>query len=141
MTQGSSLISARRITVYCPVAPETLNSVARGDYSCLARDAGISPILELIEQSAEFGNFGRYRGVCEIGVGLEAFTPQATAVPTIGRAGERSLSPTLAVTTFVLDGVTEARLGELVESIAERHPWEIPVIEVFPVGLYTLPAA
>jgi hypothetical protein len=45
------------------------------------------------------------------------------------------------VTTFVLDGVTEDRLGALVEAIAERHPWEIPVIEVFAVGLYTLPAA
>jgi len=141
MKQGPSLIFARRITVYCPVAPETLTSVARGDFSSLERDAGISPILELIEQSVEFGNFGRYRGVCEIGLGLEAFTPQATAVPTIGRAGERSLSPTLSVTTFVLDGVTDLRMGELVEAIAERHPWEIPVIEVFPVGLYTLPVS
>jgi hypothetical protein len=141
MRAGQSLLPARRITVYCPVAPETLTAVARGDFTLLAQDAGISPILELIEQSEEFGNFGRYRGVCEIGFGLEAFTPQATAVPTIGRAGERSQSPTLAVTTFVLDGVTEDRLGALVEAIAERHPWEIPVIEVFAVGLYTLPAA
>lgn len=116
-------------------------AVARGDFSGLAQDAGVSPILELIEQSTDLGNFGRYRGVCELGIGLEAFTPQAGAVPTIGRAGVRSLSPTLTVTTFVLDGVPESRLAALIKAIADRHPWEIPVIEVSPVGLYTLSTA
>lgn len=136
MTARPAMRPARRITVYCPVAPETLVAVARGDFSLLEQDAGIAPILELIEESGELGNFGRYRGVCEVGVGLEAFTPQAGAVPTVGFAGERSQSPTLTVTTYVLDDVAPARFDALVAAIADRHPWEIPVIEVVGVRLY-----
>ena len=79
-----TLRAVRRITVHCPIRPETLGAVATGSVAALAADPGIAPLLELIESSSEFGDFGHYKGVCEIGLGIEAFTPQAGAKPTVG---------------------------------------------------------
>lgn len=130
-----NLRPVRRITVHCPIRPETLGTVAGGDVEALARDPGIAPLLDFIESSAEFGDFGRYKGVCEISLGLEAFTPQPGANPTLGTAGARSVSPTATLTSYLAAAVNEERLAELVGALAARHPWEIPVIEVADVRL------
>jgi hypothetical protein len=130
-----TLRSVRRITVHCPIRPETLAAVATGAVDALAADPGIAPLLALIESSTEFGDFGHYKGVCEIGLGLEAFTPQAGASPTLGTAGRRSMSPTATLTTYVATEIDGARLAALVGVLAARHPWEIPVIEVADVRL------
>jgi len=119
-----------RVTVHCPITPETLQALAAGSAVALARDPGVAPILDLIESSAEFGDFGRYKGVCEIALGLEAFTPQAGAQPTVGSTGARSISPTATVKTYLAADCPPARLEALIASLATRHPWEVPVIEV-----------
>ena len=130
-----TLRAVRRITVHCPIRPETLRAVAGGAVDALAEDPGIAPLLALIESSSEFGDFGHYKGVCEIGLGLEAFTPQPGARPTSGVAGQRSVSPTATITTYVAMEIDGARLAALVEVLAARHPWEVPVIEVADVRL------
>jgi len=130
-----TLRAVRRITVHCPIRPETLGAVATGSVAALAADPGIAPLLELIESSSEFGDFGHYKGVCEIGLGIEAFTPQAGAKPTVGAAGRRSMSPTATLTTYVSMEIDGARLAALVDVLAARHPWEVPVIEVADIRL------
>ena len=131
-----TLRPVRRITIHCPIRPETLRAVAGGDAAALAADEGVAPILTLIESSTEFGNFGQYRGVCEIGLGLEAFTPQANARPTLGVSGERAVSVTATVKTYVAATCDSDRLAALLGEIAARHPWEVPVIEVDDVLLF-----
>lgn len=131
----TTLRPVHRITIHCPIRPATLQALAAGSAAELALDPGVAPILELIGSAAEFGDFGRYKGVCEIGLGAEAFTPQAGAQPTVGTAGRRSVSPTATLTTYVAADCSAAHLAELVESLAVCHPWEVPVIEVAAVQL------
>jgi hypothetical protein len=127
--------------VYCPVQRATLAAIAGGDLDALDRDPHAGPILAIIERSADLGNFGRYRGVFELGIGVEGFTPQPGALPALGRNGVRTLSCTAAIATFVPMAVSPARLAELLDALAAAHPWEIPVIEVADVHLFGEPPA
>jgi hypothetical protein len=132
----TSLRLARRISVRCPVAGKTLQSLSRGETSALAADPVIAPILAAIEAHPEFGDFGAYGGVCEFTVGVEAFTPGTGADPTLGVPGQRTLCGTVTLTTFVADETPEIRLEALIDTLAAAHPWELPVIEVDTVRLY-----
>ncbi len=131
-----TLRPVRRITIHCPIHPQTLRAVADGALDALVADAGIAPILTLIESSGELGDFGHYRGVCEIGLGLEAFTPQAGARPVVGTVGERALSATATIKTYVAANCSGMRLAQLLGELAACHPWETPVMEVDEVRLY-----
>lgn len=126
----STLRAVHSITVHCPIEAATLQAIGRGDTTALNRDPVIIPILQVIEKTPEFGDFGTYSGVCEVAVGLEAFTPGAAAAPTLGLAGQRTVSPTALLTTYVDGAVTATRLEQLVEALAAAHPWEVPVIAV-----------
>ena len=121
--------------MYCPINADTLAAVARGDVSALARDGAAGRILSYIEGCPDLGAFGSYRGVCEVSIGLEAFTPAKGATPTSGRVGERSHSPTAAITTHAHESVADERLDTLLADLTTLHPWEIPVIEVAMVML------
>jgi hypothetical protein len=136
----TTLRTAHRITIRCPVQHDTLRDVVWGSPEALGRDPAIAALLAAIEHSTDIGNFGRYTGVCEVTVGLEAFTPQAGADPTLGRAGERTVSPTATLTTYVSADVGDERLGELIGRLAELHPWEVPVIEVATIRLAAAPS-
>lgn len=131
-----TLRPVRRITIHCPIRPQTLRAAADGALDALVVDAGIAPILTLIESSGELGDFGHYRGVCEIGLGLEVFTPQAGAQPTVGAVGQRALSATATIKTYVAANCSGVRLSQLLAELAACHPWEIPVIEVDAIHLF-----
>ena len=135
MTPPATFAAVRRIVVYCPINAETLAAVARGDVSALARDGAAGRILSYIEGCPDLGAFGSYRGVCEVSIGIEAFTPATGATPTSGRVGERSHSPTAAITTYAHESVADERLDTLLADLTALHPWEIPVIEVAMVTL------
>ena len=135
MKPHAPLAAVRRITVYCPINADTLAAVARGDASALARDGAVGRILSYIESCPDLGAFGTYRAVCEVSLGVEAFTPAKGATPTSGRAGERSHSPTAAITTYAHESVSDERLDALLADLTNLHPWEIPVIEVMMVTL------
>ena len=136
MSQSPDLISARRITIYCPIAPATVAAIARGDPTALLHDPRAAGVLALIERSPDLGNFGRYKGVYEIGFGAEAFTPEPDARPTVGAAGKRTLSPTAAITTYVPSAISTARLVAWLAAVADAHPWEVPVIDVIEIQLF-----
>jgi hypothetical protein len=133
------LRNVHRITIRCPISSLTLQLLLQGDGRALENDPSIAPILQLIERYPMVGDFGRYTGVCEVTVGLEAFTPSRDASPTLGAPGERTTSFTATVTTFVDDSVGEDTLTELIDAIATAHPWEIPVIELDSTRLWVSP--
>jgi hypothetical protein len=130
MTAPTLLRSVRRIRVYSPIASATLASVAAGDVAAVASDPVAGPLLKFIESCPDCGNFGAYRGVAEVSIGVEAFTPVPGATPTTGRVGERCHSPTVAITTYVGAEVDSGRLAAIMDDLASLHPWEVPVIEV-----------
>ena len=130
MSPAPRLRPVRRIRVYCPIGPSTVVGIASGDAKALGTDPVARPLLDFIEACPECGDFGFYRGVAEVSIGVEAFTPTAGATPTAGTVGERSYSATAAITTYVDADLAQERLSEILDSLAERHPWEVPVIEV-----------
>jgi hypothetical protein len=131
MTSAATPLSpVHRVSVYCPVSGSTFAALMRGDFEAAQRDPASAPLLRIIENSSELGNFGTYKGVCELGLGYEAFTPTAGARPVMGADGTRSATPMVTITTFVPADVPEARLNALVCDLAAAHPWELPVIEV-----------
>lgn len=132
----SGWIDAWRVTVFCPITRETLAAAAGGDVAALERDPSTAPILGHLAGSRHFGNFGRYAGVCEASLGVELFTPTAAAAPTLGRAGERTQSATVAIRSYLAADVPAAELDSLVGELADLHPWEVPVIEVARVRLF-----
>ena len=130
MSTISQLRPVRRIRVYCPIGSATVVAIAAGDAQALGADPLARPLLDFIEACPECGDFGFYRGVAEVSIGVEAFTPSAGAMPTAGTVGERSYSATAAITTYVIADLARGRLAEIVDGLAARHPWEVPVIEV-----------
>lgn len=131
MTRADSPLSVvQRVTVYCPISAATFAALVRGEFEAAQRDPASAPLLKIIENSSELGNFGTYKGVCELGLGYEAFTPAAGARPVLGADGRRSATPMITITTFVPGDVPDARLNALVSELAAAHPWEVPVIEV-----------
>ncbi len=131
MTGAGDLLSmVRRVCVHCPISASTFAELVRGDFDAALRDPASARLLKIIEDSYELGNFGTYRGVCELALGYEAFTPAAGARPVLGSEGKRSATPMLTITTFVPGDVPEVRLAALVADLAAAHPWELPVIEI-----------
>jgi hypothetical protein len=141
MPNRPRLTTARRITVFCPVSRETLGALARGELSALAEDAVGGRILGYIERCPDLGDFGAYRGVCEVAIGLEAFTSAPHARPAMGAAGERSHSATAVITTYARDSIPDERLETVLRELCTLHPWEVPVIEVATVMLVGRPGA
>lgn len=120
----------RTIRIHCPIAPETFAALAQGRLEAIEADPVAAPILALIRDDNELGDFGLYKGVFEIALGLEGFTPTAAAAPAVGQTGAHALSPTARITTYVTSEVSDSRLSDLLAEFARRHPWQIPVIEV-----------
>jgi hypothetical protein len=115
------------VRVHCPVSTNVLARLQAGEAAALADDAVLSAVVAVIRGSAVLGAIGPYRGVFELGFGLESFVPQADAVPTTGRAGEAAVVPTVVVKSYAAQG---AAIAAELAAIAAAHPWEVPVIEV-----------
>jgi hypothetical protein len=120
----------RRITVRCPVAAETFAALVRGDFAALERDANAARVLGVIRAENPLGDFGVYRGVFEVGLGIEGFTPTERAVPAAGIAGMNSLSPTVTITTYVDAAAPAEAVRAALDLLVATHPWEVPVIEM-----------
>lgn len=121
--------AVRRVKAYWPVAEATLAACAQGDLDALRSDESFASLLRVLESSPELGDFGVYGDVFEVTFGAEGFTVRPGARPTLGAIGERSLSPTVAVTTYV-HAVTDEDLARVLARLTAAHPWEIPVIEL-----------
>ena len=128
------LRSVRTIRVHCPIGQETFAALAQGRLEAIESDPVAAPILALIRAENELGDFGLYKGVFELSLGVEGFRPTAAAAPTLGDPRANTLSPTAILTTYVDGSVAEERLAPLLAELVRRHPWEIPVIEVGALG-------
>ena len=120
------------VRVHCPVSANVLARLQAREAAALTDDAVLRAVVEVIRGSDVLGAVGPYRGVFELGFGLESFVPQAEAVPTTGRAGEAAMVSTVVVKSYAAEGADIAR--ELAAIVA-AHPWEVPVIEVGMVAL------
>ena len=124
------LNTVRKLRVHWPISAETFTRIAAGEASALQLDPGVADLLNTVEQFQDLGDFGNYQHVFESGLGLEGFTCGEDAEPTLGRVGEKTVSPTFVFTTY-FDAATENTVVEqFLQELVDIHPWELPVIEV-----------
>jgi hypothetical protein len=121
---------ARAIKVYWPVPPETHASLAAGDVEALWSEESFAPLLRVLESSPALGDFGLYQDVFELNIGVEGFTAVPGARPALGAVGDRSLSPTVAFTTYIDARAGDDEIHRVLGRIVAAHPWEVPVIEL-----------
>ena len=120
------------VRVHCPVTGNVLARLQAGEAAALGDDPVLAGVVGVIRGSDVLGAIGPYRGVFELGFGLESFVPGAEALPTTGRAGEAAVVPMVVVKTYAAMGMNiDAELA----AIAAVHPWEVPVIEIAMVEL------
>jgi hypothetical protein len=122
--------AARKITIFCPVEAGTLTDLIAGDLAAIERDPTASRLLAIIRADNPLGDFDIYQGVFELAFGLEGFTATPRAAPTLGSPGNRTLSPTVAITTYVDARADADAVNAALAALVEAHPWELPVIEV-----------
>lgn len=120
------------VKIHCPITAQTLAALTAGDEAALERDSAATAILTVIRDDNPLGDFGLYKGVCEIAPGWESFRPGPDAKPTLGTSGECSLSPTAILTTYA---DAEADISAALAALMAAHPWEVPVIELSEVDL------
>ncbi|MEV0196038.1 hypothetical protein [Nonomuraea sp. NPDC050691] len=123
-------LPVRSVRVYWPVSGRTLARVGSGDVDVLREDESFAALLHVLRTSACAGDFGVYRDVFEVGVGVEGFTTGHGARPTFGSVGDSSLSPTLTVTTHIDARTPDAEISRLLSRVLDAHPWEVPVVEL-----------
>lgn len=115
------------VRVHCPVSGNVLARLQAGEAAALRDDPVLAGVVDVIRGSDVLGAVGPYRGVFELGFGLESFVPGAEAVPTAGRAGATEVVATVVVKSYAAAG---ADIDAELAAIAAVHPWEVPVIEV-----------
>ena len=128
--------AASAIIIYCPCDPVTFGYFNAGDVGVIDRDPVVAAMLTIIRDHG-MGDFGSYHAVVEISAGIERFLPTAEARPTLGQVGERTMSPTITLTTYVAADWPADRLDAALGALIDAHPWEVPVIEVRPTRLMT----
>jgi len=122
--------AARKLRVHWPISAETFNRATAGDLGALSGDQGVASLLQAVEQFQDLGDFGNYKHVFESTVGFEGFTCAQGATPTLGKVGERTISPTFVFTTYFDAQLSDDAVEGFMDQLAEIHPWELPVIEL-----------
>jgi hypothetical protein len=118
-----------KLRVHWPVSAETFDSlVASAGAAYLSED--LRPLRNVIETTSELGDFGAYTDVVEMSLGVETFLVGDSANATLGARGERCVSPTLVVTTYLSAELSAARVDQVISELVSAHPWEVPVIEL-----------
>ena len=135
MNAGLHGRAARALRIHCPASAETVAAIRTGRSEAIEADPAIAPLLAIIRGDNPLGDFGLYKGVVEIALGLESFIPTAGAQPTAGSAGAISLLPTVVLTTYIADEAPQTQISAALAALLAAHPWEAPVIELCPVEL------
>ncbi len=120
------------VRVHCPVSGNVLARLQAGEAAALADDPVLAGVVAVIRGSDVLGAIGPYRGVFELGFGLESFVPGVAAVPAAGQAGAAEVVPTVVVKSYAAEG---ADIDAALAAIVAVHPWEVPVVEVGVVEL------
>lgn len=126
----NTLRDAIMVRIHVPVRAETLAAMLAGEGGAAEHDPVLATMLGLIRDGGVLGDFGLYTGVIEIAPGWESFRSGPDAAPTLGTAGEASLSPTVILTTYAACAPDDPALVAMVGRLLDAHPWEVPVIEV-----------
>ena len=121
---------ARSVRIHCPIEQNTFAQLLQGNLAALELDPVAAKILSVIRGGNPLGDFDLYQGVFEVSIGIEGFTATDRANPTAGGRGERTLSPTVIITTYVDGAADPAAVTAALEALVQAHPWETPVIEV-----------
>jgi hypothetical protein len=121
---------ALRLRVHCPVSPDTLAALARGEVDALASDPTAGPLLAVLRADPALGDFGLYRSVFAIEAGLEGFTPASEAEPAFGAPGEPALAPAVVVTSYIEAATPADAIDRALQALLDVHPWQTPVIEL-----------
>jgi len=109
---------------------DTFVALSRGDLSAIERDPAAARMLAIIRAENPLGNLRLYKGVFEVSLGVEGFTPTAQATPAAGASGSNTLSPTAVITTYFDTASDREHMNAIFEEILAAHPWETPVIEL-----------
>lgn len=120
----------RKVRIHWPISGEVFARLIAGHTETINEHDALAPLLGTLAVTPELGDFGDYTSVIETSIGYEGFTVGPAAVPTLGTPGERSISPTLVVTTYLDEQIDEHRLDEILGQLVAAHPWEVPVIEL-----------
>lgn len=128
----------RKLRVHWPVNGATLARLTAGDVRVFEEDPSLALLLAALAEKPELGDFGIYRHVFESSFGFEGFTVAPGANPTLGSVGGSSVSPTFVLTSYFDAGMPAAAVENLLQTIMDIHPWEVPVLEVSdPVSIST----
>ena len=127
--------AAGLIRIRCPVSPQIWRDVAGGDLAALERDPAAGAMIAVIRADNPLGDFGLYRGVFEVSLGAEGFTPNVEARPTAGAAGTDILLANVTITTYVDADADPDAVEAAIAALVAAHPWEGPVIEIWDQGL------
>ena len=122
--------SVRAIKIHWPVSRRTVAAVGAGHVEALGDDESLAALLRELRASPGVGDFGLYQDVFEVSIGAEGFTPKDGALPAFGAVGGRTLSPTLALTTYIDAAAGEDEISQILARIVAAHPWEVPVVEL-----------
>lgn len=120
----------RKVRIHWPISPEVFALLVEGRTAAISSHDAFAPLLHALNATPELGDFGDYTSVIETSLGYEGFTVGSAATPTLGTPGERTVSPTLAVTTYLDAEIDTDRLDQILQQLVAAHPWEVPVIEL-----------
>ncbi|WP_458112749.1 hypothetical protein M1D88_00860 [Arthrobacter sp. R1-13] len=126
----SGMKRVRKLRIHWPIEREILARLAAGETQVFEEDPRMAAFLAVLREMPELGDFGMYHHVFESGLGFEGFTVGEGANPTMGTVGERSVSPTFLLTTYIDADLSDDAVGRIVERVVAIHPWEVPVLEV-----------
>ncbi len=129
-----TLSPVRVIRIHCPVSAIGLARLQAGESAAIVGEPALAAIVAIVRDDAVLGRIGAYRGVFELGFGLESFVPGDGAAPTTGSVGRPEVVPCAVVKTYA---AIDADLSHALSAIVAAHPWEVPVIEIGEVMLAT----
>ena len=99
----------------------------------------LQQIIGLLQKSAPIGAMGNYAGCHELNESTQGFTPLAGSNPTLGTTGRNETCSAVMFTTYAPADTPEPVLNKFLAELTAIHPWEHPVIEVFPARLWGKP--
>lgn len=108
------------IEVYTPITKESFLEVVEGNIDVIFSDNYAKDILSLLKNNKLNGNFGNYKEVLEISLGIESYTPS-----------EFSGVHNIKITAFLDKDADREEIYNLVKEIIAIHPWEHPVMSIW----------
>lgn len=129
-----------KLRVHWPMTAETFERFVGDSTGSVYSGKELAALTEVIQGTPELGDFGTYTDVVEFSLGYESFVVGNGANATMGTPGQRSVSPTLVLTTYLNPDLPDSRLDEILEALVSAHPWEVPVIELTEIVQLVPPA-